>query len=273
MSPKWFLLTAGFGSPEMEAAALRVRGQAQSLELFSTVIAFTNKDLPNCCPKMVTQYGGYLNSSHKGFGYFAWKVELVHSALSGAFGPCDGVVWVDAGCEVYKSLWTRLRLKSWMRNAEKTGTFVYSLDTPEQDFTKKALFDHFPDLDSSDRSPQFQATWFMLHGDIGKSIADQWMEIASSGISTLDLSQSPGGEVETFKEHRFDQSIFSLVLKSRSTPLNKYKQAGGFSGVKSQIRAFLFHPIWTSRNRSGYSIQNRFLHLIGRLSLLLNRIT
>jgi hypothetical protein len=256
MTSKWFLLTAGFGSPEMEAAALRVRGQAQSLELFSTVIAFTNEDLPKSCPNMVTQYGGYLNSSHKGFGYFAWKVELVHSALSGTFGPCDGVVWVDAGCEVYNSLWTRLRLKSWMRNAEKTGTFVYSLDTPEQDFTKKALFDHFPGLDSSDRSPQFQATWFMLHGDIGKSIADQWMEIASSGISTLDLSQSPGGEVETFKEHRNEQSALSLILKSRGVRANSVSGFSGFSTLKSRIVSEIT-PFWTVRNRSGNSIQRK----------------
>jgi hypothetical protein len=273
MSSRWILLTAGFGSEDMQGAALRVRAQAQSLKLFSNVIAFTNHDLSKCCPRMVSRYGDYLNSSHKGFGYFAWKVELVQSAFSGAFGPCDGVVWVDAGCEVYKSVWTRLRLKSWMKSAEKTGTFVYSLDTPEQDFTKRALFALFPNLDSADRSPQFQATWFMLHGEVGKSIADEWMEIASSNISTLDLSQSPEGEVETFVEHRFDQSILSLILKSRMISENTYKQAGGFSGIKSQTRAFLFHPIWTSRNRSGKTIQNKSLRLLGNLSFFLNRLS
>jgi hypothetical protein len=263
MSANWILLTAGFGSEDMQAAARRVQAQAASMNVFSQVIAVTNSNLDKNCPVMVSRYGQYLTPEHKGFGYFCWKIELVHSALDGAFGLCDGVVWVDAGCEVYNSFWTKLRLKSWMRRAEKKGTFVYTLDTPEQDYTKLSLFSHFPRVKPSDRSPQFQATWFMLYGEVGREIANEWMRISLLDIATLDLSTSPGGEVSTFVEHRFDQSILSLTLKTMDVKKENYHQAGGNTGVKSQVRAIL-HPIWTSRNRTQKSLQIKFLVRLGK---------
>jgi hypothetical protein len=240
----------------MSAAAQRVKRQATSLGIFDNVLAFTDGDLETTCPGVYGKYKSFLTSSHKGFGYFSWKVELVQSALSGVFGPCDGVVWVDAGCEVYSSPLTRFRLRSWLKKAQKEGVFAYTLNTAEQDYTKKSLFDLFPTLNKEDRSPQFQATWFILHGEKGRSIANEWLRIALLDISTLDLSTSPGGEVASFVEHRFDQSILSLVLKSQRCNPQHYIPAAGTTGCKSQLRAKAFHPIWTARNRSGVSLVN-----------------
>jgi hypothetical protein len=254
MTSRWLLLTAGFGSADMNAAAERVRGQALSLGIFDRVLAFGDSDLEAACPNVYKKYREFLSPSHKGFGYFSWKVELVSSALEGKFGDYDGVVWVDAGCEIYNSLWTRFRLRMWMKRAIKEGVFAYTLNTPEQDFTKKALFDFFPNLNREDRSPQFQATWFILHGDRGRLIASEWIRIALLDISTLDLSTSPGGEVDSFVEHRFDQSILSLTLKENGVLPQIYVPAGGNTGLLSLIRAKAFHPIWTSRNRTGISI-------------------
>jgi hypothetical protein len=254
MRSKWLLLTAGFGSPDMNAAAERVKSQAISLGIFDRVLAFSDADLETACPDVYKNYREYLSPSHKGFGYFSWKVELVSSALSGKFGDFDGVVWVDAGCEIYNAPWTRWRLRRWLKQTEKKGVFAYTLSTPEQDFTKKTLFNLFPNLNKEDRSPQFQATWFILHGEKGRSIANEWFRIALLNISTLDLSASPGGEVPSFVEHRFDQSILSLVLKDSKVSAERYIPAGGNTGILSLIRARTLHPIWTSRNRTGQTI-------------------
>ena len=253
MSSNWILLTAGFGTEDMQGAAHRVREQATSLGIFQKVVSVTNENLAKWCPRMSENYGEFLSSAHKGFGYFCWKIELVQSALSGAFGPCDGVLWVDAGCEIYKSPWTTLRLKHWMKSAEKSGTFVFNLNTPEQDYTKRSLFGYFPNLDPSDRTPQFQATWFMLYGDTGRKIANEWLRIALLGIETLDLSESPGGEVATFVEHRNEQSLLSLVLKNHSTENRKFHMFSGTETIRGKFIARI-NPIWTSRNRTEKSI-------------------
>jgi hypothetical protein len=261
MRSKWLLLTAGFGSPDMNAAAERVKSQAISLGIFDRVLAFSDADLETACPDVYKNYREYLSPSHKGFGYFSWKVELVSSALSGKFGDFDGVVWVDAGCEIYNAPWTRWRLRRWLKQTEKKGVFAYTLSTPEQDFTKKTLFNLFPNLNKEDRSPQFQATWFILHGEKGRSIANEWFRIALLNISTLDLSASPGGEVPSFVEHRSEQSILSLILKNKKENSAKfYFPYSGFGTYKSQVIA-LTNPIWVSRNRSGRSIIGSQFHL------------
>jgi len=249
MTSSWLLITAGFGGAEMEGAALRVKAQAQSLGLLNQVIAITTDDLAKACPLVWEKYSKYLNTSHKGFGYFSWKVELVYGALHGYFGDFDGVIWVDAGCEIFNSPWTRIRLKRWMQSAEKTGTFLYTLDTPEQDFTKALAFEEFSDLDPGDRSPQIQATWFMLHGKTGRDISQKWLDVSLKGIELLDLSPSPKGEVSTFVEHRNEQSLISLTSKFFGIIPQNYFPLPGGSVFGSFVRA-INHPIWVSRNRS-----------------------
>jgi hypothetical protein len=253
MTSSWLLITAGFGGSEMEGAAHRVKAQAQSLGFLHQVTTITTDDLEKACPLVWEKYSKYLNTSHKGFGYFSWKIELVYGALHGYFGDFDGVIWVDAGCEIFNSPWTRVRLKRWMRSAEKTGTFLYTLDTPEQDFTKALAFEEFSDLDPNDRTPQIQATWFMLHGERGRDISQKWLDASLKGIELLDLSPSPKGEVSTFVEHRFDQSLLSLLIKSLKYKVSNYLPCSGNSGIKSEIRG-LVHPIWTSRNRHAKSL-------------------
>jgi hypothetical protein len=78
-------------------------------------------------------------------------------------------------------------------------------------------------------------------------------------ISFLDFSNEGKNESEYFIEHRFDQSIFSMVLKSFGIrPLARYVPVDGHS-LKSQFRG-LFHPIWTSRNRYGNTIKKLKFH-------------
>ena len=253
MKYNWLLLTAGFGSSDMESAALRVKKQGEDLGIFEAVVAVTNVDLAVSCPQMYSKYSDYLNSSHKGFGYFSWKIELVHRALAGAFGEFDGVVWVDAGCEINNTLISKWRLRKWLRKTKKKGTFLFSLDTPERDFTKKLAFSEFPDLSVEDSSPQIQATWFILSGDLGRRITSRWLEVSLKGIEFLDLTSSPGGEREGFVEHRFDQSLLSLTAKSQGVRTVRYVPKSARTGALSALRGEI-HPIWTTRNRSGDSV-------------------
>jgi hypothetical protein len=253
MTSSWLLITAGFGGSEMEGAALRVKAQAKSLGFLDQVTAITTDDLATACPLVWAEYSDFLNTSHKGYGYFSWKVELVYGALHGYFGDFDGVIWVDAGCEIFNTPWTRMRLKHWMKKTQKTGTFLYTLDTPEQDFSKALAFEEFPSLDPNDRSPQIQATWFMLYGKVGRQITKKWLDVSLKNIALLDLSPSPRGEVRTFVEHRFDQSILSLLIKALKLQPDNYFPCSGNSGLKSQLRG-LVHPIWTTRNRHTKSL-------------------
>jgi hypothetical protein len=254
----WLLVTAGFGSASFEAAAHRVARQAAKLPNVSMAVAVTTSDLPTICPRTSEVYGSFQNEEHPGWGYWAFKSEIVNQAFAGYWGNFEGVIWVDSGCEVCITPMSNRRFWHFRSRAIKLGASVFSLVTPEFKYTKKSLFDEFPHLDPTDPSDQIQATWFILHGDAGKKIARRWLEITLKSVSYSNDEPSPGGESKEFVSHRHDQSIFSLVCKSEGVNPMKYTPATGTHSIFGRIRA-LWHPIWVSRNRTGNSVLPKFL--------------
>lgn len=259
VSGDWIILTAGFGAKNFHDAALRVKNDALKLEMTNKVVTVFDEDLKVVCPLTSAKYGNYLESSHHGYGYFAWKAEIVNAAFQGRWGNVSGVIWIDGGCEVNANKFSRARLKYFMKHALRYGAAAFTLGSTDEQYSKSKLIKLF-ELQGADVStPQFQATWFLLAGEIGRTISDEWLRISLMDISYLDFSNEGKNESDNFIEHRFDQSIFSMVLKSFGIPpLARYVPVDGRS-LKSQFRGFL-HPIWTSRNRYGKTIKKWKFH-------------
>jgi hypothetical protein len=260
VSDKWRVITAGLGLNSQEEAAQRVICDAKKFNLFDDFILTLTRDLPTSAPTISRKYSDLLSPEVKGFGFFCWKPELV---FRGFDERVDGVVWVDAGCEINANRLSRMRLKYFMQIARRQGYFVYKLDTPENLFTKRSLFKNFPKTSTSDSSGQIQATWLFLHGELGREIARIWLKTSLADISNLDLTNEGKLEAEGFVEHRFDQSVLSLTLKDLKCSPSNYRPPAGVTRL-SQIRG-VTHPIWSSRNRSGASIKNSLTKLFNYL--------
>jgi hypothetical protein len=253
VNKSWIMLTAGFGAQNFTDAAVRVRDAGERFRVSTQVIAVLEEDLAYACPSTSSKYKDYFDSKHHGFGYFAWKSELVDAAFQGRWGPCDGVIWIDGGCEVNVNYFSKRTLKKFMRLALSKGAAAFTLNTTDEEYSKAKLLDLAVFGNVNAKTPQFQTTWFLLGGELGRSIAHKWFEISMLDISYLDFSNRGASESNQFKEHRFDQSIFSLVLKSfEINPIPNFLPVDGHS-LKSQIRG-LNHPFWSSRNRNGKSI-------------------
>ena len=260
MNGKWILVTAGLGNQSQESAAGRVASDARKFKLFAQVRDFVTSDLPDVAPTIYEKYRQFLNSETKGFGYFCWKPEIIFRNFSHDY---DGIVWVDAGCELNANRLSMRKLKSFMQIAKSQGYFLYQLDTAESQYTKKSLFSHFPKTNPNDSTGQIQATWLFLHGDVGREISTRWFKTAIIDISLLDLSNSGKFEAAGFVEHRFDQSILSLVVKELGLKASSYRPPAG-TNFFSQLRG-LSNPIWSSRNRSGISIKNSITKTFNKL--------
>lgn len=266
--PKWLLITAGLGSENFEASAQRVARSARRFSILEHVVALNTEETIQLCSEVRAKYSCQFKSEVRGFGFMAWKAEVVDKALRGHFGEVDGVLWVDGGCEIYPSLWTEKKLKKILKSAERSGLYAFTLDTPEYRYTKKFLLDKYLDVPNILNSPQIQTTWFALYGTVGRRISAEWKSRTLEDFRNLDTSPSPQGEYKGFIENRYDQSIFSLVCKSLGVkPAANFNVSGG-NGFFSLIRA-LRYPIWASRNRTGQSIIPRFVTGIGNASLLL----
>jgi hypothetical protein len=241
------LITAGLGSKTHIEAGRRVARVAEKFNCISFIKAFEETDLKEFAPRVFKTYANVLSSETKGFGYFAWKPELVLSTLRKF--ELDLVIWVDAGCELNINALSHFKFNTQVKNALKRGYYFYDLDYPEESYTKRDVQKKFPNVQMQSR--QVQATYFM----IGKSHVDlieKWTECVLDDLKNIDLSPSVQEESKSFIEHRFDQSLLSLIVKSEGLKISRLPPSGGVNSFRSLLRS-VFEPVWTIRNRTGES--------------------
>lgn len=260
---KWIVVTAGVGSPEIEAAALRVASAAEKLPGVARSIAVLTDDLAAVCPKTKQVYGHLQNSSHRGYGYMAYKSEIVGNAFDSFWGDFDGVIWIDAGCEILINPLSSLRMKYFQKFARKNGAFTFVLQSLEIEHTKRDLFERFKLINPKEAGNQIQSTWFLLTGEKGKRISRLWSEVTLENTNFLSDEKSKLPEFPEFKVNRTDQSVFSLTCKTFGVLISSYVPAAGSGSILGKIRAAT-HPIWVSRNRTGKTIIPRILQKFSR---------
>jgi hypothetical protein len=250
------LVTAGLGAANHHEAALRVETQARNGG-FENILVATNQNIGDLCPSIASKLPGLLHEKNPGFGYWAYKPELILEAFSQVRARNCGVLWVDAGCEINMNYLSRQRLRLYMLIARFQGAVVFELRTPETHFTKKIVRDLFPSAMNVRPNSQVQATWFFLYGEKGQKIARTWLEVVLLGEEFIDSKFDSSQEDSDFIAPRNDQSIFSLICKDIGIrPLRSSPPTGSGTKLISRVRAYTF-PIWVSRNRSGQSIINR----------------
>ena len=254
---KWLAVTAGLGSSDFEGAALRIKKTLDSVGVVDKSVAVLTKDLIEVCPETSRIYSNFLNKETRGYGFMCWKAEIVSAALNGYWGDFNGVIWIDAGCEITLNPITKIILRKFQLFARRNGIACFTLDTEEVAYTKRDLFEKFPDIDPYAAGPQIQTTWMMFHGVTGKLVADEWLNIVCSGVHLLDFEPSRHEEFPEFIENRNDQSAFSLVCKENQIPIMRYRPTSGIGSRISSIRG-MFNPIWTSRNRKSDSIKRSY---------------
>ena len=255
----WLALTAGIGTSDFEEAALRVKNSLAGFKNINTVIAVLTNEVTDVCPITSKLYSEIMNPQTRGYGYMCWKAEIVKAGFDGYWGKFTGVIWVDAGCEIFHTPMTDFRLKMFQSYSRHNGVACFTLNTKEIEYSKRDLFEQFPDIDPFKAGKQIQTTWMFLHGEKGREISRQWLETVTRGKNLLNLEPSALNEYSEFIENRYDQSTFSLVCKRNGIPPMRYKPTGGVNGKVAIFRGLL-HPIWTTRNRTGRSVKSR-LHL------------
>jgi len=252
MFSNWTIVTAGLGSSDYLSAANRIKIQAERGG-FKNIFLATNENIQESCPRIEARYPNIFNAKNPGFGFWTYKPELLLNEFSKRPHMKSGVIWIDSGCELNLNFMSKIRLSLYMLVARLQGAVVFTLNIPEISFTKRKLFALFPHIDPINSGKQIQATWFLLYGEKGRTIASKWLEIILIDKSCFDNTFDINEEHSLFLGSRHDQSIFSLVCKDVGVIPVPLPPPSGVGGLKSRSRAY-FHPIWVSRNRTGKSI-------------------
>ena len=250
------LVTFSDGSVGLRAAGKRLVRQADATGWFHYPSEHWTLDtLRTKMPDFVIDHEIFIKTYARGLGLWIWKPAIL-SYLIDQLEEGEVVVLLDAGCQLNRTRESEQRFKRYIDLCADNDMLLMQLadhsfgfnDVTDAAWTKRSV------LDELDPAACFRVTNQIQSGIIfatksakSEEVSRKWLDycVKSNYSYLLDPSE---GEVQSgeFKQHRWEQSLISLVAKSEGiVPLadETYFYPNWSEGLN--------FPIWAMRNRSG----------------------
>ena len=186
--------------------------------LFDRVISLGPKDLDN---KFKKKYKKILHQP-KGGGFWLWKFEIIKTLLS-QINENDIVIYCDAGASLNTSKIAINRFNEYIEILSNPNTSQLKMKCEnhfiEKNYTNKKLFEYFDIALDSDfaNSTQLQAGHqFYKKCNETTSYFKDYEKLIDIDVNLITDFYSKETQIDSFSEHRHDQSIFSLLSKKYS---------------------------------------------------------
>lgn len=217
-------------------AGERLIDQAKNLKIFDQVKLFTLEDLKKD-NLFWNKHKDFILSNQKGFGYWIWKPYIIKKLLD-KINNNDILLYLDSGCEidckekeyfeyclncVNKDLIVGTLGKTIVEESCKMDLLLY-LDMNQEKYLKSKMHQAGANL--------------ILACKETRKLVDEWFKLCEN-YNLINDSPSINKNINEFKEHRHDQSIYCLLTK-------KYNLYSTISLDKFCIKCI--------RNRSGITL-------------------
>lgn len=220
--PVVHFLTFGAGD-EFKHSLSKIATEARAVPLFHHIHAWDEQTLISD-KDFWEAHGDFVSNNKRGWGYWIWKPYIVLQLLD-RIDDDDVIVYADCGCQLNNTPNAMSRLQEYIDIAQTSVHGILSLcgkhpDLVESRFTK---MDTAAAMQATDaeflNTKQLIATTFVVRKcdtiiELFRACYDLcWTNnyhLINDHPSTLP--NDPG-----FREHRHDQSIFSLLRKKRGT--------------------------------------------------------
>lgn len=186
----------------------RLRMEALSSGWFDNVVA-GNEDIlePWYAAKYKQRFADYA------YGYWMWKSYLIHRELE-KLDEGDYLVYLDAGSSINPRGLSRLKAYLQMLNKHETGVLLFKQGLREVEWTKGDVFAYFNAL-ADDRfvgHMQTSASVILVKKSFASTqMMDEWFYVAHNQYDLLNATPSVTPNFPDYKEHRYDQSILSML--------------------------------------------------------------
>jgi hypothetical protein len=239
MSQKIWALSFGGGNSNYHDAVNRIGNEFSRTGFFDKVITFTDIDLKNDT-EFWEKNGSFIESHKRGYGYWIWKPYLMKKVFE-QMNENDILVYLDSGCEINSG--GNDKLNEYVKRCNQCDILYTSTRCDEKTWTKMDLFRELNmNNDEIKNSIQRRAgVTITKKTSLTTDLLNDWYSIACN-YHLIDDSPSMHPNDPSFREHRHDQSIFSLLIKS-----DKYKDT---MNTKDNLLSDP-HPILISRKRHG----------------------
>ncbi len=205
-------LTFGDGSPQTRGAATRLQREALRSGIFAAADSYHLKRIRDQYPAFWKQHGSLLLSAKRGLGYFLWKPFLISTKL-GEISEHDFLVYADAGCEMPPGTTSELfDLLPTEPTIDISAVPLEPFHTIER-WTHNCCLMHLDGAGKYSKRPQIAATFmFFRNTKASRNLAASWLEWSVFNDYCCLVDRPGESERAAFSDHRWDQSIFSLLL-------------------------------------------------------------
>jgi len=206
---KKVFITFGGGSDNYYQAVKKITNQAKKIDLFDEIVGFTDTDLKNNFPDFWNKHFNFILNNKRGYGYWIWKSFIIQQKLK-ELKDGDILLYLDTGCDINYNNKAMMEELFELTNKHE---MINSNAQREIMWTKRDLYDIIKIDDNKKNTIQVQGGIVMLKkcSKIIKLI-DEWVELCAD-YHNIDNSPSIKENYPEFKEHRHDQSIYSLLCK------------------------------------------------------------
>jgi hypothetical protein len=245
-------VTFADGNVEFRQAGLRIVRQAAETNLFKSTNSY---DIQFLKTRNVNG-ADLIDVSLKGLGFWVWKPLLINYVLENVLSNNEILIYCDAGSEIVNNTFSRRNFAQLLANLERNNIIAFNTSVPEFQYTKKICLDLLTREDDKIKR-QVAATLLLIkRTDVSREFISTWASTAVKDHGQY-INDSLGNECSGFREHRYDQSIFSVLYKNQGyTALEltcpRYNKSNPRVTFKEKVlhNNFFF---WLIRNRTGQS--------------------
>ena len=191
----------------------RLKAQALSMDVFGRLELHDELSLDR---KFVRKKAQIFSLRTQGFGYWTWKPYLIERVLQ-KLNDGEVLVYSDVGNHFNSHARDQLSDYISLASASPVGICAPRLSDrfSEREWTKRELLKYF-DVETDvtiTNSPQFEANFIVIvAGQHSRSFIRRWNDTHERRLDLFDgVFRCP--QFDGFREHRHDQSVFSILGK------------------------------------------------------------
>ena len=204
------LVLLSFADSKYRPTGERLKKEAESFNMFTQINVLSEKDFDKW---YLSKYKFRLML--KGLGFWMWKSYIVQKYYQ-TLEADDILLYIDAGCVINNNGKTVFSKYIDELKENKSGFLVFQQDKIEKYWTKADVFDY---LDANNPSITntgqiYAGCFFVKKNPIADEIIMKWYDICHNHYRLLSDNPSVVKNPKGFIAHRYDQSIFSVLVKT-----------------------------------------------------------
>jgi len=240
-----FLSFAG-GHLRWNFAKLRINRQVKKSRYFYPLEMYSKNKLLKIIGPDISEL---ILDNRLGYGLWIWKPIIILDFFE-KHPMCESILYLDAGCDFNSSNSSKTKWNEYVSYLDNFDAIIFQNTHSEESYTSKKLVKKLKSNTADVKSGQIEAGAFFMNRNFALRFCREWLELMS--VDSFELLKNEKSEdtsefYASFIDYRYDQSIFSLMMKQQ--PNIKILQANEETDF-APWTAGLDFPILRSRNRS-----------------------